>query len=434
MATLASRINDLAARIRNEFNTVKTLIGQKQANLGFTPVQQGGGSGQTSDKVYLGWNGSTVAVQVNSTNFGGITWLSDFNTEKTKRKNNAQVLRGNYACGGSLSFVNGYVFWDSRIIQMGDNKGTEGIQNTTYTNFECPTSGSIDVVGTTAVTATASGIPIPAWGALYYDLASSGNAAFHIVPFVTANYAIPDTWVLIGMRCEDGNIFIFACLGGIPIRTGETYNMQGTPLTCYSTSQQTVNSIVVYQGNSGSILTNNLSQRLEVRGAGGSTDSAYMAFHRPGQFAALFGLDTDNNWYVGGWSYGANRYRIYKQGDAVGYGTATITGDITATGNITSSYSDELLKVKTGRIPRPLAGVLGLTVFKYRPSAKALELGIEDEEDVGLSAQEVQRILPEAVKPSPMNPEYLTIRYERLVPLLVAAMQELARDLPKFRD
>ena len=41
--------------------------------LGYTPVQQGGGTGQLPNKVYIGWLGSTLGVQVDATNFGG-TW------------------------------------------------------------------------------------------------------------------------------------------------------------------------------------------------------------------------------------------------------------------------------------------------------------------------------------------------------------------------
>jgi hypothetical protein len=36
-----------------------------------------------------------------------------------------------------------------------------------------------------------------------------------------------------------------------------------------------------------------------------SGDAAFMSFHRPGNYAAYFGLDTDNNFAVGGWSAGA---------------------------------------------------------------------------------------------------------------------------------
>lgn len=46
-------------------------ITDAQAALGFTPVQQGGGTGQLTNKVYIGWTaGSTLNLQVDTTNFG----------------------------------------------------------------------------------------------------------------------------------------------------------------------------------------------------------------------------------------------------------------------------------------------------------------------------------------------------------------------------
>jgi DNA/RNA endonuclease YhcR with UshA esterase domain len=41
--------------------------------VGFTPVQQGGGTGQGANKLYMGWTGSALALQVDSTNFAS-TW------------------------------------------------------------------------------------------------------------------------------------------------------------------------------------------------------------------------------------------------------------------------------------------------------------------------------------------------------------------------
>jgi len=52
---------------------LQTTLDTKQASLGFTPVRQGGGTGQGTNVVYIGWLGSTLGLQVDATNFGA-TW------------------------------------------------------------------------------------------------------------------------------------------------------------------------------------------------------------------------------------------------------------------------------------------------------------------------------------------------------------------------
>ncbi len=50
------------------------LASSKQPNLGFTPIQQGGGTGQGANKVYIGWatDASGLKAQADSTNLGNI--------------------------------------------------------------------------------------------------------------------------------------------------------------------------------------------------------------------------------------------------------------------------------------------------------------------------------------------------------------------------
>lgn len=54
--------------------TAYDLASTKQPNLGFTPVQQGGGTGQGTNKVYIGWatDASGLKAQADSTDLGNI--------------------------------------------------------------------------------------------------------------------------------------------------------------------------------------------------------------------------------------------------------------------------------------------------------------------------------------------------------------------------
>ena len=119
----------------------------------------------------------------------------------------------------------------------------------------------------------------------------------------------------------------------------------------------------------------------------------------------------------------ANDYRV----DSLGIGTnaSGTTGEIRATNNITAYYSDDRLKTKLGLIEDALGKVRTLSGFYYEANRTAQDLGYEVKQEVGVSAQEVQAVMPEVVAPAPIDDRYLTVRYERLVPLLVEAIKQL---------
>lgn len=47
--------------------------------LPYTPVQQGGGAGQTASKVYIGWNGSALTAQIEGLDYGTLWSSYNFN-------------------------------------------------------------------------------------------------------------------------------------------------------------------------------------------------------------------------------------------------------------------------------------------------------------------------------------------------------------------
>jgi len=103
-----------------------------------------------------------------------------------------------------------------------------------------------------------------------------------------------------------------------------------------------------------------------------------------------------------------------------------VSGEIRATGDITAHFSDDRLKTRLGGIEDALEKVCSLDGFYYEPNDTAVELGYERNKQVGVSAQSVQNVLPEAVKTAPISDEYLTVQYEKLVPMLVEAIKTLS--------
>ena len=113
---------------------------------------------------------------------------------------------------------------------------------------------------------------------------------------------------------------------------------------------------------------------------------------------------------------------------SLGVGTAAsgTTGEIRATNNITAYYSDERLKDFMGTIPDALEKINKLNGYYFKENELAKSLGYSNERlQIGVSAQEVEKILPEIVTEAPIDSKYKTVWYEKLVPLLIEAIKEL---------
>ena len=118
-----------------------------------------------------------------------------------------------------------------------------------------------------------------------------------------------------------------------------------------------------------------------------------------------------------------NNYQVNSLG--VGTAASGTAGEIRATNNVTAYYSDDRLKTKLGNIEGALAKVKTLSGFYYEANEVAQALGYKPKREVGVSAQSVQAVLPEVVVPAPIDEQYLTVHYDKLVPLLIEAIKEL---------
>jgi hypothetical protein len=119
-----------------------------------------------------------------------------------------------------------------------------------------------------------------------------------------------------------------------------------------------------------------------------------------------------------------------------GVGTAAsgTAGEIRATNNITAFFSDERLKTKTGDIENALNKVCQIETLLYHANETAVALGYDASiQEVGVTAQSVQKVQPEIVVSAPIDDKYLTVRYEKLVPLLIEAIKELRAEIVEIR-
>ena len=111
-----------------------------------------------------------------------------------------------------------------------------------------------------------------------------------------------------------------------------------------------------------------------------------------------------------------------------------ITGELACTDDIIAFASDERLKENIQPLENALDKVLALRGFTYNFNEIGQSLGFDGlVRYVGVSAQEVQAVLPEAVKPAPVDSNYITVQYEKIVPLLIEAIKELKEEINELK-
>jgi hypothetical protein len=128
--------------------------------------------------------------------------------------------------------------------------------------------------------------------------------------------------------------------------------------------------------------------------------------------------------------------------NSLGVGTAAsgTAGEIRATNNITAYYSDQRLKKDIKQIKGALDILSHIRGVRYVQSELAETFGYHNyDQQVGVIAQEVQKVVPEAVKIAPFDAgegntsvsgeNYLTVQYDRLVPVLIEAIKELQAEI-----
>ena len=133
-------------------------------------------------------------------------------------------------------------------------------------------------------------------------------------------------------------------------------------------------------------------------------------------------------------------------------GVVNVSGNLTATGTVTGGSSDGRLKENLVRISTPLDKVDQLHGYTFDWKAECADVGftpVIQTNDIGLIAHDVQAVVPQAVAPAPFDHElsddgtedvsitgetYLTVQYERLVPLLVEAIKELRQEVESLKS
>ena len=103
--------------------------------------------------------------------------------------------------------------------------------------------------------------------------------------------------------------------------------------------------------------------------------------------------------------------------------------------DIYAFVSDDRLKTNKVGITNALDKVNSLNGFTYTLNETAAGYGYDTSiRHAGVSAQEVEKVLPEVIGESAIGDDYITVKYDKLVPLLIEAIKELSAKVSDLED
>ena len=123
-------------------------------------------------------------------------------------------------------------------------------------------------------------------------------------------------------------------------------------------------------------------------------------------------------------------------GQTVNTNSTVQFGEVRSTGDIIAYYSDDRLKDRQGNIENALDKVTSLDGFYFKQNDVANELlpQYKDKLQVGVSAQQVKEVLPEVIQDAPIDSQYMSVQYDKIVPLLIEAIKELKKEIQSLKS
>ena len=110
-----------------------------------------------------------------------------------------------------------------------------------------------------------------------------------------------------------------------------------------------------------------------------------------------------------------------------------VTGQIASTDNITAYYSSDIsLKDNLRPIENALFKVNQIAGYEFDWNEKSHQIQQDKGHDVGLVAQEEEKVLPEVIQIR--EDGIKAIAYEKVVPLLVQSIKELTKRVEELED
>ena len=155
--------------------------------------------------------------------------------------------------------------------------------------------------------------------------------------------------------------------------------------------------------------------------------------------------DEDLTLFVDGFNTDKTRVKIKNtttdchvevKGDIIAKPQGDNFGKLMAENDVIAFASDKRLKENIVEISNPLDKIQQVRGVYFDWNQKSKEEGFKaarEKNEIGMIAQEVEKIIPQAIEPAPFNKEYKTIKYDRLIPLLVECIKDQQKQIDELK-
>jgi len=136
---------------------------------------------------------------------------------------------------------------------------------------------------------------------------------------------------------------------------------------------------------------------------------------------------------------GNDKIAFFRRNNGANHWTAKYAFDSNTwqfAGSITQNASDERLKENITPIENALEKVEQLrgVTFDWKDDVEEKGFIPYAKHETGVIAQDVQKVIPDAAVPAPFDENYLTVKHEKIIPLLIESIKELNKEVQALRS
>ena len=323
--------------------------------------------------------------------------------------------------------------------------------NGNNTRFDGPTSGLIVQTNASSVDVISYGGTTPAYRALNFSASASTNMTITTSGNVGIGTISPSCTLEVA-RNNGGSTG-----GQIALRNSSSTTLNSTTEISFlndtgASGSGTRNGRIVSQLEN----TGNGASNMQFWTWSGSTDAERMRITSGGELLigtttarggntklTVYGtIRSGNNTDAIFSGAGAGTFEIDYPGVVAGRFNLDNSGNLTIRGSLTQNASDQRLKKNIKLIPNAIDKICQISGVTFNWDTEKYDTGRIS--DIGVIAQEIEKVLPDAVALAPFDRDnvnggslsgenYLTVYYEKIIPLLIEGIKELKAEIDALK-